>query len=268
MTTHPTLSEIDSYAEGGPGLDEATVWSIEVHLESCADCRARLAGSTTAASRALIAQVAAAVDRDIAAGPRPRSKTLFGTPVRQRWFVAALLPWVAMTAAVLGTAALLTQLLPEMPSFVVLLAPLAPLPGVAAAWSRRVDPAWELVAGTPSAGLTMLLRRTAVVLVLVIPVLTVLAAFGVSRANPALLLLPCLAFTAATLLLGSLVGVQRAAIGLMAAWAAAVVAPSLVTAELPVLLEPAATGAWALLTVVLAALTLLRADSFRRLTSF
>ncbi|MEU5905339.1 hypothetical protein ABZ780_13310 [Micromonospora sp. NPDC047467] len=268
MTTHPTLSEIDRYAAGEPGLDEATVWSIEVHLESCADCRARLAGSTTAASRALIAEVAAAVDREIAAGPKPRSKALFRTPLRQRWFVAALLPWVAMTAAVLGTAALLTHLVPELPSIVLLLAPLAPLPGVAVAWSRHADPAWELIAGTPSAGLTMLLRRTAVVLVLVIPVLAVFAASGASRANPALLLLPCLAFTAATLLLGSLVGVRRAAIGLMAAWAAVVVAPSLATAELPVLLEPAATGAWALLTVVLAALTLLRADSFRRVTSF
>ena len=268
MTTHPTLSEIDSYAEGGPGLDEATVWSIEVHLESCGDCRARLAGSTTATSRALIAQVAAAVDREIAAGPTPRSRAFFRTPVRQRWFVAALLPWVAMTAAVLGTATLLTSILPQLPSIVLLLAPLAPLPGVAAAWSRRADPAWELIAGTPSAGLTMLLRRTAVVLVLVIPVLAAVASVGASRPNPALLLLPCLAFTAATLLLGSLVGVQRAAIGLMAAWAAAVVAPSLASAELPVLLEPAATGAWALLTVVLAALTLLRAGSFRRITSF
>ncbi|MEV4821859.1 zf-HC2 domain-containing protein [Micromonospora sp. NPDC049274] len=268
MTVHPTLNEIDRYADGDPGLDEATVWSIEVHLESCADCRARLAGSTTAESRALIVEVAAAVDSAIAAGPTPRPRTLFRTPVRQRWFVAALLPWVAMTAGVLGTATLLSYSLSELPSIVLLLAPLAPLPGVAAAWSRRGDPAWELVIGTPSAGLTMLLRRTAAVLVLVIPVLAAFAALGPGRANPALLLLPCLAFTAATLLLGSLVGVRRAAIGLMAAWAAAVVAPSLATAELPVLLRPTATGGWAIVTVVLAALTVLRANSFRRLTSF
>lgn len=265
MTTHPTLSEIDRYAGGGPGLDEAAVWSIEVHLESCADCRARLAGSTTAESRALIAEVALAVDREIAAAPAPRSKAFSRTPIRQRLLVAALLPWVVMTAAVLGTAALLTNLMPELPSVVLLLAPLAPLPGVAAAWSRRADPAWELIAGTPSAGLTMLLRRTAVVLVLVIPVLT---ALGAGQGELALMLLPCLAFTAATLLLGSVVGVHRAAIGLMAAWAAVVVAPSLATAELPALLEPAAAGAWALVTVVLTALTLLRAGSFRRLTSF
>ncbi|MEU8209147.1 zf-HC2 domain-containing protein [Micromonospora sp. NPDC049044] len=268
MTTHPTLHEIDSYADGDPGLDEATVWSIEVHLETCADCRARLAGSTTSESRALVAEVASAVDRGIAAGPAPRARAFFRTPVRQRWFVATLLPWVAMTAGVLGTAALLTYFLSELPSIVVLLAPLAPLPGVAAAWSRRGDPAWELVAATPSAGLTMLLRRTAVVLVLIIPVLAAFAALGVSRANPALMLLPCLAFTAATLLLGSLVGVHRAAVGLMVAWAAAVIAPSLATAELPVLLRPAATGGWVVVTVVLAGLTLLRANSFRRLTSF
>jgi hypothetical protein len=268
MTTHPSLGEIARYAAADPGLDEATVWSIEVHLEGCADCRARLAGSTPAASRALIAEVASALDRQIAAGPAPRSRTLFRTTVRRRWFVAALLPWVAMTAAVLGTAALLSHYLPELPSIVLLLAPLAPLPGVAAAWNRRLDPAWELIAATPSAGLTMLLRRTAVVLVLVIPVLAVFAAVGASRANPALVLLPCLAFTAATLLLGSLVGVQRAAIGLMAAWAAVVVAPSLATAELPVLLTPAAIGGWVLGTVVLAVLTLLRAAAFRRSTSF
>lgn len=268
MTTHPTLGEIDRYAAGEPGLDEATVWSIEVHLEGCADCRARLAGGTTAASRTLITEVAAALDREIAAGPTPRARAFFRTPVRQRWFVAVLLPWVVMAAAVLGTAALLTHSLPHLPSIVLLLAPLAPLPGVAAAWSRRTDPAWELIAGTPSAGLTMLLRRTAVVLVLVIPVLAAFGAVGANRANPALMLLPCLAFTAATLLLGSFVGVARAAIGLMAAWAAAVVAPSLATAELPVLLTPAAAGPWALGTVALAALTLLRAGTFRRLTSF
>ncbi|WP_127503925.1 hypothetical protein [Actinoplanes solisilvae] len=262
MTTHPTLSDIDRYAGGDPGLDEATVWSIEVHLEGCADCRARLAGSTTAESRALIAEVAVAVDREIAAGPAPRRSH---AGIRQRVLVVALLPWVAMTTTVLVTAALLSHLLPEMPSLVLLLAPLAPLPGVAAAWSRRLDPAWELIAGTPSAGLAMLLRRTAVVLALVIPVL---AGFGAGQGELALMLLPCLAFTAATLLLGSLVGVHRAAIGLMVAWAAVVVAPSLATAELPVLLEPAATGAWAVATVALAALTLLRAGQFRRLTTF
>ena len=266
MTTHPTLGEIDRYAAGEPGLDEATVWSIEVHLESCADCRARLAGSTTAESRALVAEVAFVLDREIAAGPAPKPRPLFRTAVRQRWFVAVMLPWVAMTAAVLGTAVALTHSLQYLPSIVLLLAPLAPLPGVAAAWSRRTDPAWELIAGTPSAGLTMMLRRTAVVLVLVIPVLAALGTAGAGRATPALMLLPCLAFTAATLLLGSFVGVRRAAIGLMVAWSATVVAPSLATAELPVLLTPAATVGWALVTVLLTALTLLRAGAFRRLT--
>ena len=46
MTTHPSLAVIARYAGGGAGLDDAAVWSVEVHLETCPDCRARLAGST------------------------------------------------------------------------------------------------------------------------------------------------------------------------------------------------------------------------------
>ncbi|MDY7085016.1 MAG: zf-HC2 domain-containing protein [Actinomycetota bacterium] len=261
MTSHPTLLEISRYAEADATLDEASVWSIEVHLETCADCRARLAGSTTDESRGMIARVGATLGEEIATGPAPAGRPL-RTP--RRWFVTALLPWVTMTVAVIGAASVLTRLLPQLPSVVLLLAPLAPLPGVAAAWSRRADPAWELISSTPVTGLTMLLRRTAAVLILVIPALAIA---GRSQ-GLALVLLPCLAFTAATLLLGSAVGVQRAAIGLVVAWTLAVVAPSLVRADLPVLLEPSSAPVWALLTVVLTALTFLRAPSFRRLTTF
>ncbi|MEV4343843.1 hypothetical protein AB0J83_05135 [Actinoplanes sp. NPDC049596] len=267
MTTHPTLAAIDRYAAADPGLDEATVWSLEVHLEECADCRARLAGGTTDGSRALIDRVAQELDREIAAGPAPARRRWFRPAVRHRWAVAALLPWVSMTISVLAAAALLGHWMPSLPSFVLLVAPLAPLPGVAAAWSRRADPAWELIAGTPAAGLTMVLRRTAAVLALVIPALAVTGMAGAGTPT-ALMLLPSLAFTAATLLLGSLIGVRRAALGLMGVWTAAVVAPSLAVAELPVVLEPASAGVWAAVTAVLAALIFLRADSFRRLTSY
>lgn len=259
MTSHPTLLEITRYAEADASLDEASVWSIEVHLETCSDCRARLAGSTTGRSRDMIARVGAVLEEEIAAAPP-------GLPARtsRRWFVTALLPWIAMTVAVIGAAAALTSLLPQLPSVVLLLAPLAPLPGVAAAWSRRADPAWELIASTPVTGLTVLLRRTAAVLIVVVPVLAIA---GRSQ-GLALMLLPCLAFTAAALLLGSVIGVHRAAIGLMVAWTVAVVTPSLARADLPVLLEPASAPVWAVLTVVLTALTFLRAPSFRRLTSY
>ncbi|TDC44285.1 hypothetical protein [Micromonospora sp. KC213] len=262
MTRHPTLTVIDRYATADPGLDEATVWSVEVHLEDCADCRARLAGSTTPQSRALIDRVATGLDREISAGPVPAGRA---RQLRYRWMTVVLLPWLVMTGAVLGCAALLTILETGLPSLVLLLAPVAPLPGVAAAWSRRTDPCWELIAGTPAAGLTMVLRRTVAALVLVIPAL---AAVGAGTgASLALMLLPCLAFTVATLLLGTLVGVRRAAVGLAASWTLAVVLPSLATARLPVLLQADSAGLWALTTVLLAGWATTRAGSFRRLSN-
>ncbi|WP_433347099.1 zf-HC2 domain-containing protein [Micromonospora sp. CA-111912] len=264
MTTHPSPAVIARYADREMSLDEATVWSVEVHLENCADCRAQMAGSATDDSRDLLARVAAGVDHDIAAGPAPAGRRSW-LAARNRWLVWHSVPWLIMTVAVLGCAVLLDALQPSLPSVVSLLAPVAPLPGVAIAWSRRHDPAWELVAGTPAAGLAMLLRRTAGVLAVVVPALVLASArTGVSLA---LTLLPCVAFTAATITLGAFVGVRRAATGLGTAWALAVVVPAVVTAEPPAVLQPGSSGVWALLALTLAGLAATRADSFRRLTS-
>ena len=265
MTTHPTPSLITRYADGGTGLDEATVWSVEVHLETCAPCRAQLAGDAGASTRALLDRVAAELDRGIIGGPPPVPHRQRWSAGRRRWFVASLLPWLSMTLAVLACAYTLDQLRSGLPSLVLLLAPLAPLPGVAVAWSRRFDPAWELIAGTPAAGLMMLLRRTATVLAVVVPVLALL---GVrNEASPALMLLPCLACTAVTIALGGVFGVRRAAVGVAAAWGAAVVLPSVASASVSVVLQPHSLPFWAVATVALAALAATRAGDYRRLAS-
>ncbi|MFI5889617.1 hypothetical protein ACIA5D_05795 [Actinoplanes sp. NPDC051513] len=258
MTTHPSAAAIARYADPRADLDEVTMWSVEVHLEECADCRARL---TT--GPALLERVAAAVDREIAAGPTPARRRHWSV-ARNRWLVWHLVPWLVMTVAVLACAVLLQAVEPRVP-LVSLLAPVAPLPGVAIAWSRRHDPAWELIAGTPAAGLAMLLRRTAAVLIVVVPALAV--AGSRSGASLALTLLPCLAFTAATIALGAFVGVQRAATGLGIAWTLAVLVPSLVTVHVPAVLRPGSSGVWALLTLALAGLAATRAADFRRLSS-
>ncbi|GIJ09031.1 zf-HC2 domain-containing protein [Micromonospora andamanensis] len=263
-TTHPTMSQIERYAAGDPGLDEPSVWAIEVHLEGCADCRARLAGATTADTRSLIERVAMGLDREIAAMPVPAGRSRPWSVLRHRWYVGTLAPWLVMTATVLASAVLLGELWAGRPSLVLLIAPLAPLPGVAVAWHRRADPAWELIAATPAAGLTALLRRTAAVLAFVIPALAVAGAR--TGASLALMLLPCLTFTAATLLLGTLVGVRRAAIGLIAIWTLVVIAPSLAAARLPVVLAADSAGSWALATVLLTVMALLRVNGFRRLS--
>ena len=265
MTTHPNLAVITRYAAGGSGLDDATVWSVEVHLEGCPECRAHLAGSTTDDTRALLDRVAAGLDGGIAAGPLPVGRRQPWSAVHRRWLAWALLPWLTMTVAVLGCAFLLEALRPDQPSLLLLLAPVAPLPGVAVAWSRRADPAWELIAGTPAAGITMLLRRTAAVLAVVIPALA-LAGAG-SGVSLALMLLPSLAFTAASIALGAVVGVRRAAAGVGVLWLLAVVLPSVVIEKLPVILEPGSVPVWALAIVALAAFAASRTDGYRRLSS-
>jgi hypothetical protein len=264
MTTHPSPAVIARYTDREADLDEATVWSIEVHLEDCADCRARVAATSAADTGDLLARVAAGLDSAIAAGPAPVRRRRWAA-VRHRWLVWHLAPWLTMTVAVLGCAVLLQTLAPGLPSLVSLLAPVAPLPGVAIAWSRRHDPAWELIAGTPAAGLALLLRRTVAVLAVVVPVLA-LAGSG-TGVSLALLLLPCLAGTAATIALGAFIGVHRAAAVLGIAWALAVVLPTVVTAELPAVLQRGSSGGWALLTLVLAAFAATRAGNFRRLSS-
>jgi hypothetical protein len=263
MTGHPSLTAISRYADGDPTLDEVTVWSVEVHLEDCADCRARLAGSAPDDIRTLVERVGAGVEQGIATGPAPARRRW--SAARHRWLVWQLAPWLTMTVAVLGCAMLLQLLQPSLPSLVLLLAPVAPLPGVAVAWSRGSDPAWELIAGTPAAGLPLLLRRTATVLAVIVPVLGLASdRTGVSLA---LALLPCLAFTTATVALGVLVGVRRAALGLAAGWGLLVALPALLTAHLPRVLQPGSALVWALIILIAAGFAVSRADRFRRLPS-
>ncbi|SCL45087.1 Putative zinc-finger [Micromonospora citrea] len=260
MTTHPSPAVLARYADREADLDEVTTWSVEVHLEACADCRAGLATG----SNDLLARIAANLDAAIATGPAPAPRRRWSA-ARHHWFVWALLPWLTMTLAVLGCAVLIQSMLPGFPALVLLLAPVAPLPAVAVAWSRRFDPAWELIAGTPTAGLAMLLRRTATVLAVIVPALALAGAHvGVSLA---LALLPCLAFTAATIALGAFVGVRRAAAGLGAAWTLTVITPTVVTSDLPAVLRPGTAPVWALITLALAGLAATRADHFHRLTS-
>jgi hypothetical protein len=103
------------------------------------------------------------------------------------------------------------------------------------------------------------------VLLVVLPALLVA---GVSTGcSLALSLLPCLAFTAATLVLGALIGVQRAAIALALTWCAAVLLPSVAARSLSPALQPGSTAVWAVTTVAFAALTPLAASPFRRLRS-
>ncbi|MFE4370071.1 zf-HC2 domain-containing protein [Streptomyces sp. NPDC056835] len=228
----------------GSGIAHDEVWALEAHLESCARCRARLAAATRRATPA----VTALVD-GVWAELTPQLPAIAPMPRRRRWALPlvswaspVMVPWLCMTVLVTLIAVLLDSLSGQGVSFVLLLAPVLPVFGVAASWSRGLDPAYELIAGTPRAGLQLVLRRTTSVLVVVISAL--LVAGWVTGAGVAPWLLPCLAFTTGALALGGLIGVRRAAIGLVAVWAAVIVAPTAAMSRTPVALQADALPVW------------------------
>ncbi|MEU7474719.1 zf-HC2 domain-containing protein [Lentzea sp. NPDC042327] len=255
---HPAEQLLRRYARGAQDLPADQLWAVESHLETCAPCRGRLAPDPVA--DAAWAQLAPLLDHT---PQMPRARMW-----RRRlttWTSPVAGPWLAMIMLVTLASVLLDQLgaaSPDDISLVLLIAPVLPVLGVAAAWGRALDPAYELVAATPRAGLPLVLRRTAGVLVVVLPGLAV--AGWLTGASPAQWLLPCLAFTTGTLALGGLIGVTRAATALVVLWAAVIAAPTVALSRTPVL-DPAVTPVWVAVLALGLLLIALRRTAFTRL---
>lgn len=269
MTTgHATPGLLIRYATGDE-LPADVLWALEAHLEKCVDCRDGLGDAVGVHSPAVgstIDTVWAAVAPVVEAEPRARPRRW---PVLMRWAAPAALPWLAMTVLLPLVAMLLDlaagHLGSDRPSVLLLVAPLVPMLGVAASWSRQLDPAYELVASAPRAGLGLALRRTLAALLLVIPPLAVAGA--VVGAAPAFWLLPSLVFVVGTLALGAVVGVGRAAIAVTIGWVCAVVAPSLAWSRTPAALDPANLPVWTACAVLAAGAVFLWRGSFQRANS-
>ncbi|WP_328545108.1 zf-HC2 domain-containing protein [Streptomyces europaeiscabiei] len=252
---HASTRLIDGYARGDKDIAADEVWALEAHLEGCRACRDRL----SAAAEASAPDVAALIGT-VWSDLQPRLATTPTMPRRRRWsarlsrwLTPTMAPWLVMVMSV-TLLALLLDLAdtgtgygsgPGQVSLVLLLAPVLPVLGVAASWSRGLDPAYELTASVPRAGLPLVLRRTASVLAVVVPAL--LAGGWVTGVTAAQWLLPCLAFTSTTLALGGVLGVTRAALALIAVWAAVVVAPALATSRTPLALQTDGLPVWGLI---------------------
>lgn len=260
MNSHIDDDLLARYAGISESLPDAAVWGVEVHLDSCSGCRSRLGEVIHPGTATMVARVGGELTGSLPAVVPYRR---FG--VVRRWSTWSLLPRLMVSVGALVAALLLEVVNPHYPSPVLLIAPVVPLFGVAAACSRRDDPAWELVAASPRGGALMVLRRTVTVLTALLPVLAVVGwAVGTSVA---LWLLPCLTVTSATIALGSLLGVRRAAGVVAAAWVAVVTAPAMLTHQLPDVLDADKAPVWAMTGLVLAALAWTRADAFQRLAS-
>ncbi|MFI9161051.1 zf-HC2 domain-containing protein [Kitasatospora aureofaciens] len=270
---HASRRSLDDYARGDATMAADTVWALEAHLETCAPCRSHLAARVATEAPGIATLLDTVRD-----ALEPQLDTAVPAPSRRHrprwvaaWLTPATAPWLAMTVVVTLMALLLDAVAP--PTFsgdtspVSAIAPVLPLCGVAASWSRGLDPAHELTASTARAGLPLLLRRTTAVLVVVLPGLLV-GGWLTGTMTAAQWLLPSLAFTSTALALGSVVGVTRAATGLALAWGV-VVAPAWVTGHLPLVLrlvlQPDRLPVWGLLLALGAGAVITRRNAYSTL---
>jgi hypothetical protein len=129
-----------------------------------------------------------------------------GPAVRGAWLPAVSL--VALGALGLSHAGGADAALPLL----LALAPLAPVAGVALSYGVHADPLHEIAAATPSGGLRLILTRTAAVLAVSLPLLTLTGLLLPAAGAPgaAAWLLPGLALTLASLTLAGWVGCRAA----------------------------------------------------------
>ncbi|NHC15040.1 zf-HC2 domain-containing protein [Motilibacter deserti] len=259
MTTwHAPEALLRAYA--AQAAPPAAAVSLEAHLDTCADCRARLAQALPAATASVLATARAGVLARVASEPSPVPARRW----RSRVVRSAPLAWLLGCLAVLTSASALDVGSTQRPALVLLLSPALPLIGVAAAWGSRLDPYAEVTASTPAAGLSLLLRRTLTVLLAVVPVA---GGVGLVRGapGPGLWLLPCLGVTAVALALGGVVGLQRATATLGAAWAAAVVLPGIAGTGVPAAVTAQAGPWWAAVCALSLLVLVLRRSAYAAL---
>ncbi|MCP3802988.1 hypothetical protein NLX83_27310 [Allokutzneria sp. A3M-2-11 16] len=253
-------------------LSDVDSWSVEAHLVACADCRAALtrasAGTPAAATVGLVHE-RMALDLPAQRAPASRLRQFFlllrGAPgARASWLLALGLVLVAATAldATIATAGLADRgtWWFDHGSYVVLVAPLLQIAGVALSYGPWIDPCHEMTGSSPLGGLRLLLIRTALVLAAVVPA-TLLLGMVTGRGTPVLTLLPGLGLTTLTLALGSVVQLRHAALAVGGAWLAVSVAPLLVD-SVPYLLASPRPAVWVPVIVLSSATVLLRRRSF------
>jgi hypothetical protein len=233
------------YARGELGT--AAAWSVEVHLPACAACRTVLGAEADQLRLARNRSVLLARLALPAPGPAEGLAAWCGIPPHV-WRLLSVTPslrrsWMAGIGLVLAVAVGAAYLIPAMGGLgaagaggpgphpaggpavgllpFLLLAPLLPLAGVAAAFHRRLDPAADLATAAPVSGIWLFcIRSVAVIAGALVPV--VLATFVLPDSGwlPLLVVLPALAVSATALALATLTGPLAASMSAGAGWAA------------------------------------------------
>ena len=265
---HLDEATLRAYADGHPLSVVGP--SVEAHLVECPDCRVRLGDvmSHDPVDRAWVA-----IRAHVEAPRRSVAERLvgwFGVSAESARLLTAVPAfhgaWLLGVLTVTLFAGIAAVFAGEYGlSLFLIVAPLAPVAGVAASFGGDADPSHELVTVTPYSATRMLLLRTGGVLATSVPVLVLV---GLAVPGPAWLgvawLTPAAAGVMLTLLLAPVFGSTPTATTLGACWSAGVVIAARVSDPVTVL-EPAMQLAMATLALVALGALVLRQPSFEHL---
>jgi hypothetical protein len=208
-------------------LDDPEAFSVEAHVLACDECRRALAPEVaTDRLEAIWNDTVDVLDRP---RPRPLERLLVRmrvTPSTARLLAATpslQVSWLAAVAVAVGFGALASHGSEHGLAVFLVMAPLVPVVGVAAAYGPGVDPAHELTVAAPMSGFRMLLLRSLAVLAASLGI-TAVASLGLAALDwtAAAWVLPALALTSATLALSIVMAPERAATCITIAWLVAV----------------------------------------------
>jgi hypothetical protein len=267
-TWHLDEATLRAYADGHPLAVVGS--SVEAHLVDCADCRVRLGelmphevvDRAWASIRAHVETPRRSVPEQLIRRLGVSTETarlLVAVPAfRGAWLLGLLV--VTLFAGVAATFAGEYGV-----ALFLIVAPLAPVAGVAASFGGDADPCHELVTVAPYSAVRMLMLRTAGVLATSLPV-TLLA--GLALPGPAWVgvawLAPAAAGVALTLLLAPVFGSTTTAATLAACWSTAVVSASRLSDPVEVV-QPTMQLVFALVTLAAVVALALRQPTLERL---
>lgn len=231
MTWHVDSALLERYRSDQ--LSDSRMASVEMHITACPRCRALVVAEADGATQDAWARVKQAVDERLDEPPMAwlqRGLRRMGVNERDAGVLGATLSlhgsWVGALALAMTFVVLASLTGPERVGLAAFLvaAPLVPLAGVAVAYGPRVDPTYEIAVAASVPTARVILLRTLAVTVPALPLIMVLSLLVPGGLLAFAWLLPALGLATASLALGTVLPLNRAAVGLAGAWVIAAVA--------------------------------------------
>jgi hypothetical protein len=267
MSWHADGAILDGYANGT--LGGASVYSVEAHLAGCSRCRVELSRRVDVGR---LDRIWNNVRSDVEAPRRSaleRALIRLGVPAHTARLLVttpSLRPsWILAVAASLAFAVLAGRLVGGGNVPFLVIAPLVPVLGVAAAFARPIDPLWEIGVATPTGGFRLtMIRAAAVIAASIVP--TALATLGLPELGwiAVAWLLPALGLTLLTLALSPGAATPVVAGVVAAAWAVGVVIAGRVAVDPLAAFEARGQVLLATIAVASVIVVLRRRDTFER----